>query len=260
MGILDWAFKRNDTKASPGSQTAKDIVNQQSREQKNQVLILEGTRFPLFTAEASFFDECRKSGQAALLLPFTEFWPINGRGRQAKAINKGTRLLCSSCLVDMAMSFEFSLPGGMMGMSGGMIAVGEGLPGNLFSAAKAAKCPYCGTNLGIILIDHPNYGEITEQDLAALRDLWRYRCQLWWQRNNRTGGICDRCNNQISRDEGYHNGSSVICETCVMKATDSETLTKFKKDPDCFGISELRRARNFKAKSWQLERGSIVNA
>lgn len=258
MGILDWLFRRKDVKGRSATKT--ETQRKVTAHPRNRELNLEGTRFLLFTAEAGFFDKCRQSGQAALVLPFADYWPTSSRGYQAKATGGGTRLLCGSCLVDMAMSFQMSLPGGMMG-GGGMIAIGEGLPGNLFDAAKAARCPHCGSDSGILLWDHPNYGEITEHDMEALRELWHFRCQLWWSRNDRSEGICDRCSsNRIPRGEGYHRGSDVICEECAMKATDSEALSELRKNPDYFGTSELRRARSFKSSGWRLEPGTIVNS
>ena len=139
---------------------------------------------------------------------------------------------------------------------GSMVAIGEGLPSNLFGAAKAAQCPHCGTAGGMLLWDHPDFGEISEQDMQALRALWHARCQLWWARNNRSEGLCDRCSSQtIPRGQGYHRGSDVICEACAVDATDAEALAKLQKSPDYFGTSELRLARNFQAGRWRFEPG-----
>lgn len=204
MGMFDWLFRRRAGKPSSvvpteGKPTEPAFRRPESAGHRKRLLVLEGTQFHLFAEETVFFDKCRQSGQAALVIPFAEFWPVSGRGYEGKAIDGGTRLLCASCLINMAMSFQMSLPGGMMG--GGMIAIGEGLPSNLFVAAKAAVCPQCGSKNGILLWDHPNYGEITEQDMEALRELWHFRCQLWWSRNDRSEGICDCCSsNRIPRN------------------------------------------------------------
>ena len=147
MGMIDWLFgkgrspERPMSRAEAEDKTAKGSFGPMVRPSAAGVtasraewrLVLEGTQFPLFAAEAPFFDECRQSGQAALITPFSEFWPVSKRGYERKATGGGTRLLCASCLAEMAMSFQMSLPGGMA--VGGMIAIGEGLPGNLFDAA-----------------------------------------------------------------------------------------------------------------------------
>ena len=217
-------------------------------------LFLEGTKFPVFQTEQTFFNECRESGQAAMVLPFAQFWSVCGRGYKAKAISGGMRLLCSRCFVDMPMSFQMTLPGGMN--SENITAFGEGLPSNLFDSSKAAKCPYCGVDSGILLWDAPNYGEITEEDMQALRELWEFRCQLWWKQNDRTEGICDRCSNaRIPRGQGYHRGSDVICEKCAMEATNDKALSETRNNPDYWGTSELRRARNLRLGKWRFERG-----
>lgn len=238
MGILGWLFKRKDVKTH---------AMPQALGQRSQALSLEGTRFPLFTEETAFFEECQNSGQAALVLPFADFWEVLSRGiARAKAINADYRLLCSSCLVDMPGSFQMSLPGGP---TGGSISGG---------ASKSVKCRSCHSKTGILLRDHPDYGDITDVDMEALRNLWQFRCQLWWRQIDRSEGLCDLCSvNSFPRGEGYHIGSDVICEECAVRITGSERLSELRENPDYYGTSELRRARNFRAGSWRFERGSI---
>jgi hypothetical protein len=262
MGLFDWLFKRKDISMSLAAQSnagsgLSETPCKQVAAPARQVLNLEGTLFPLFTKEAPFFAECKTSGQAALSIPFSEYYPVSRRAYEAKAIGGGTRLLCRRCVIDMSMSFQLCLPGGGMD-AGHIVAIGEGLPENLFDAAESAQCPYCGSNQGILLWDHPNYGDITDGDMEAMRALWGFRCQLWWNRNDRSEGICDRCfTARIPRGEGYHRGSDVICESCAVSATDAEALSRLKENPDCCGTSELRRARNFVSGRWRFERGNI---
>ncbi|MDD5543012.1 MAG: hypothetical protein PHX83_07530 [Acidobacteriia bacterium] len=145
-----------------------------------------------------------------------------------------------------------SLPGGMFG--GRITAIGEGLPSNLFGAAKKAQCPHCSSPNGLLLWDHPRYEPITEPDMEALRNLWRIRCQWWWKQNNRSEGLCDRCSGKtLRRGEGYLSGSSVMCEECAQRSTDEKALSELQKNPDYFGVSELRRARNVQSGAWRLE-------
>jgi hypothetical protein len=248
MKLFDKLFKANP---ATGSQKAGKPA------QNRRVLRLEGTPFFLTAEQAAFLEVCRTSGQAALVTPFSGYWQASRDLYQAKLPKQGERLLCSACLIDMPMSFRFNLPGGMQ--SGGWIAVGEGLPSNLPAAVKAARCPYCGSDKGILLYDYPDYGEITETDMEAMRALWRFRCELWWNRNQRAGGICDDCNAPMKRGEGYHNGSSVVCQDCAMKSTGVDKLESLRKNPDWFGESELRKARNFISGAYRLERGEVVS-
>lgn len=220
-------------------------------------LLLEGTEFPLFEQEDAFLQSCAASGQGALKIPFVEFWPASRRGYEHKIIGGGTRLLCARCFADMPFSFQMSLPDGME--VGSMIAIGEGLPANLFGSAKKASCPWCSSPDGILLWDYAPLGDVTEQDMAALRELWYQRCLLWWRQNNRSEGLCDRCASQsIPRGHGYHNVSEVICEQCALKSTDAEALSELRKKPDYFGTSELRRARNVVAGRWRFEQGGVI--
>jgi hypothetical protein len=223
----------------------------------SKTLLLEGTEFPFFTQEEPFFQSCVTSGQGALKIAFVEFWQVTGRGYKRKTIGGGTRLLCARCFMDMPFSFQMSLPGGMGG--GSMIAIGEGLPSNLFGSAKKASCPWCSSPDGILLWDYAPLGDLAEQDMAALRRLWHERCLLWWEQNSRGEGLCDRCGLQtIPRGEGYHRGSEVICEQCARKCTDAEALAELRKKPDYFGTSELRRARNVAAGRWRFEKGRLI--
>lgn len=151
------------------------------------------------------------------------------------------------------MSFELTLPGGGGEFLGGIVAIGEQLPSNLFASAAAAKCPYCGSEEGVLVWDHPNYGELTDHDLDAIRDLWRFRCQIWWRQKDRSGALCDHCSTPITQGQGYHKGSQVVCKACAASDTRLEALSDLKRDPDYFGKSELRRARNFKLGCWRFE-------
>lgn len=221
-----------------------------------RALKLEGSVFFLTTDRPAFLEACRTRGQAALVVPFAGYWETSRALYQAQLPKQGERLLCAACLVDMPMSFRFNLPGGIQ--MGGWVAIGENLPSSLPAATKAACCPYCGSDKGILLYDHPDYGAIREADMEAVRALWKFRCGLWWNQNQRAGGICDNCNAPMRRGEGYHNGSGVICQDCVMKSTGADKLESLRKNPDWFGESELRKARNFAAGTYRLERGQLV--
>jgi hypothetical protein len=252
MQFLDWLFKRKPVQTSESSQPEPIFPKMK--------LILEGTQFSLFTNEAEFINECKSTGLAALVLPFAKFWDVYGRGLRAKAMTGSARLLCNSCVVDMAESFKLNLPGGLGNIVSGTVAVGEKLPSNLFAAAKAAKCPHCGSSNGILVFDSPDYGEITEQDMEAMRELWQFRSKSWWNRNTRKEIRCGGwdCYSDIPRGEGYYSGSDMFCDECARKTFGENALSELRKNPNYFGISELRRARNFKLSGWRFEQNRIV--
>lgn len=228
----------------------------------HQTLLLEGTHFPLFTQAAVFVQSCASTGQGALRLRFADFWPTV-RGEPVGTLTESAmhRLLCARCLQDMPFSFEMFLPGSGVPPGKRDIATGEGLPENLFTSAKKASCPWCRSSNGILLWDHAPPGEITERDMTALRTLWRQRCLLWWRDNDRGDALCDDCANQnIPREEGYHKRSGVICERCALEATNAEALSELRKNPDYWGVSELRKARNVGAGRWRFERGRYLDA
>jgi hypothetical protein len=220
-------------------------------------LLLEGTEFSLSTQEEPFFQSCASSGQGALKILFTEYWPVMVRGSKRKVIGGGTRLLCARCFEDMPFSFQMALDkdGGGPEVT---IAVGERLPTNLFGSAKKASCPWCHSPDGILLWDHPSYGDVTKQDMAALRELWHQRCLLWWRQNKNNEARCDTCGQSIPRGDGYHNGSQVNCQQCALKDTNAEVQSKMREKPDYCGTSELRRARNIVSGRWPLDRGKLI--
>ncbi len=149
----------------------KKLFGKKEAQTSPKTLFLEGSEFALFTQEEPFLQSCSASGQGALKIPFVEFWPASRRGYERKVIGGGIRLLCVRCFTDMPFSFQMSLPGS--GMSGGsMIAVGEGLPANLFGSAEKAACSWCSSPEGILLWDYAPLGDITERDMLSLRELW----------------------------------------------------------------------------------------
>jgi len=224
-------IKDKDAKLKDSISQGHQVV----RKKSVQYLILEGTQFSVVNTEQLFFDECHNSGQAAMIFPFTEYSSVIERGYQANAFDHRTRLLCARCFVDIPMSFEMSL---------------------MERSSKAAKCPYCRSDLCILLWDCPEYGEITEQDMQALREMWRSRCQLWWRQNNLSDVPCKFCSATIPRGEGFDIGH-IICSECATRITNAKALSEVRKNPDHFGTSELRRARNFIAGRYLFERGQL---
>jgi hypothetical protein len=117
-------------------------------------LALGGKEFPFFAQkqEDAFLQSCAASGQGAIEIPFTEFWPVMSRGYGRRIIGGDVRLLCARCFAKMPFMFEDKLPGG--GLLDKAIILG-GLPANLVESAKKARCPLCGSPNAILLWDHP---------------------------------------------------------------------------------------------------------
>ena len=150
--------------------SSEEIKRQKISELPKIYLHLEGTKFPIFTSKELFYNECQSSGQAAMYVPFSEFSSANAYCCQNLMKNRETlRLLCASCLVEMSGSFLLRL----LGFQGKIIAFtnieqkhGTGL---------SDICPYCDSNESILLWNPPQYGEITDKDIEAIRKLWQYR-------------------------------------------------------------------------------------
>jgi ankyrin repeat protein len=249
---------RYNTEIASILQAPISAVSKQPRQISPRKLLLEGTVFPLFDREETFLQSCTASGQAAFEIPFIEFWPVMSRGNKRKIIGGGTRLLCARCFTDMPFSFQMRLQGSGDETSS-ILAIGRGLPTNMFESAKKAICPWCNSPNGILVWDHPPYGDVTEIDMAALRELWHQRCILWWHQNDRTEGLCDSCGSQkIKRGDGYCTGSNVNCKQCAEEDTNARGLSNLQEKPDYFGTSELRRARNLVAGKSPFEKGRVI--
>lgn len=88
---------------------------------------------------------------------------------------------------------------------------------------------------------------VTEDDLAAIRRLWRRQAELWWAGSARFHVVCDYCNRQVASGEGYLIGSKLCCEPCCDGKLGDEARTFLTHNPDYFGHGVLEAARRFAA-------------
>lgn len=225
------------------------------------LLLWEGTEFELFNQEDPFFDSCSRTGQGSLRVPFSRFWATCGRGFDRNIIGGGMRLLCGGCITEMPFSFMRGLREGYSAY-GLVIVIGDGAAEGVVENARSGQCPWCGSSGGILLWDRAPLGDVTPEDLKALRGLWRQRCRLWWPQQREGSARCG-CSRDIPRDQGFHTGSQLLCELCVEERTSIDILNTSalrlnRPVQTYFGISEIRRARNFAGGTWSFERGKIV--
>ena len=88
---------------------------------------------------------------------------------------------------------------------------------------------------------------VTEQDLAAIRRWWRHQAQSWWERSPRLEAVCDYCNRQVVRGDGYLMSSKLCCTPCCERMLTDEARIFLAHNPDYFGHGLLEAARRFTA-------------
>jgi hypothetical protein len=196
-------------------------------------LLFQGTRFRLFTDEQDFAIVYKNTRQAALEIDFAEYYNVLRRFH-ANVPLYDDKLYCEKCFTKMS-SMQTAFPNG---------------------------CPKCSYKKAVILMDSAPIKDVTEQDLTSIREMWRAHSPIAWENDpkfvNSDKWTCN-CFTEIPRGEGYFTGSDLRCEKCAMKSTAEEILPELLKDPFYFGRSEIRRARNFAAGSWNFEAPLIEN-
>ena len=103
-------------------------------------------------------------------------------------------------------------------------------------------CPLCGGTraiLGYHLIDPE---AIDEEDVAALRRLWREQAAHWWHDTGRSTAQCDRCHARVERPSGSLCAGDLLCDECT-KTYLADGLATLRQDPYAFGPRELLLAR-----------------
>jgi hypothetical protein len=107
---------------------------------------------------------------------------------------------------------------------------------------QSGKCPKCDCQESFYVYDNLLGEDITQNDVDALCEYWRYLVKQWWQTTSRTEGWCDGCTRPLCSGDGYQIGSRIYCEKCAFKPDPYESL---RKDPNFFGVGEVRKARHF---------------
>lgn len=148
-------------------------------------------------------------------------------------------LVCAGC----SWAFPGSYTSRLIGMTGHVFG---GTPG-FKKFGRTGRCPRCASKESVLVYELYPTSEIDEEDVAAMRRLYRHDALRWWKATDRISGLCDRCSARgLRRHEGFLIGGSYLCcEACADKHLDN-ALAKLQRSPYYFGGDELRRARSFR--------------
>ena len=150
-------------------------------------------------------------------------------------------LLCAGCLWEFPGSYTLSLQAPEVF---GDVVVGA-TPG-FGQFGKTGVCPQCGSDESLLVYECFPPEQISEVDIEAIRMYWREQAHTWWQREQRPNAICDYCNDDIIREQGYLSSASMLCENCIRKGLMAEGLEKLRDNPHYYGSALLRKARQFR--------------
>ncbi len=150
-------------------------------------------------------------------------------------------LLCAGCLWEFPGSYQLSLQ--MPDMFGGRVV---GATPGFDQFGKSGICPQCGSDESLLVYECFPLEQISEDDVEAIRMYWHELARAWWQNQQRSDAICEFCNAEIARGQGYLSGTSLICENCVRKGLMIEGLEKLRDNPHYYGSALLRKARQFR--------------
>lgn len=214
-------------------------------------LDLNGTRFALKESVADFMAVVPAERRIALHMRTLEYPSIYHRDLYAAFTARyaaespeykafyHARLCCVGCGWEFPGSYTMSLTGALDAYEVSGATRGY----DVFS--RTGQCPRCGSESSFLVYEcfHPE--DISEDDVAALRHLWRVSAQRWWSVAGRHTGICDICSqHEVTANDSYLvSGSYVICPGCVEERL-ADALERLRDNPYWFGGSELRRARS----------------
>lgn len=150
-------------------------------------------------------------------------------------------LLCAGCLWKFPGSYTLSLQAPEV--FGGVVV---GATPGFDQFGKTGVCPQCGSDESLLVYECFPPEQISEVDIEAIRMYWQEQAHVWWQREQHTPAICDYCNNDIARGQGYLSGASILCENCIREGLMAEGLEKLRDNPHYYGSALLRKARQFR--------------
>lgn len=217
------------------------------------VFELEGARFQLCTDGTEFLGLARGTGQAALLLPFADYSKAQLQ-TDAQGLSAPPRLFCARCLAELPLPSQ-TLPSGSTGkaLTARMPVACDARTACDPRPEQTDRCPMdgCGSGSGILVWDHPECGTVDGADLAALRALWRRRGEILVPPAASGGQSCDLCGSPIGVVR-YAQVDQLLCRECAHASTAPSRLPRLRENPDCFGLSELWRARAFVSGDWDV--------
>ena len=208
---------------------------------------IDATTFSVVSTADEFIQTIRTARRAALRLRSAEYSQTAvaltqriqdeyGAGAPQEFELSCAPLHCAGCLAEFPPSYRLSLmnffgAGQVWGASPGFREFGQ-----------TGRCPQCGSQDGLLVYEDFTGLNITEKDVDKIRLFWSLAARQWWPSRPADVGICDFCNRDISRGEGYLKGSSLLCAACADDLL-ADAAEKLQRDPHYFGAVLLRQIR-----------------
>ena len=186
-------------------------------------------------------------GRVALRFRSAEYRPTNvallqrveaayGKSSPRESDLAHAELHCAGCLMEFPWSYRLSLGGH------GTAGVVWGATPGFREFGQTGRCPQCGSESSLLVYESFNGWDVTEDDVDRIRRYWRMRARDAWKQLPGQVGCCDDCNGDIPRDEGYLDGSNLICASCAAQKL-AGAVEKLRRDPHYFGSALLRKIR-----------------
>lgn len=213
-----------------------------------QSVTIDGAAFPLAGTPEAFYALIANGGRAVLRFPTPQYGVLLRQLVRALEERYGSNALqarelfhslvfCAGCMWQFPPSYLMSLQGMAVGR---MIGATPGVD----RFAKTGACTQCGATESLLVYDAVPSDSVTIADVEAIRDYWRDLALNWWNSHqNRSSGICDYCDAQLARGDGYLCATDLICDACVQRGLMSEGLAQLQRDPNYYGNGLLRQVR-----------------
>jgi hypothetical protein len=76
-------------------------------------------------------------------------------------------------------------------------------------------------------------GTIEDKVKTALKEWYRRQAVMWWSRSSRNDAICDDCNGNMAKGEGFlRPGNNLACESCTDRLLERTEWTRALGDLD----------------------------
>ncbi len=255
MKIIQRLFRRQTSPRKPSLRQHPDTeshADKTSASGSAVSIMVDGPKFQLVDSVDTLCAAIEAEGRGVLRIRSVRYGDVLAElaqklekryGRMSRQYQDSipSSLLCAGCMWEFPGSYQLSLQSPEM--FGGMVF---GATPGFDQFGKSGICPQCGSDESLLVYECFPPEQITEADIEAIRRYWRELARSWWQSEQHSQAICDRCNNDIARGQGYLSGTSLICENCVRKGLMSEGLEKLRDNPHYYGSALLRKARQFR--------------
>ena len=219
---------------------------------RSSTAIVDGDEFLLAQSAGELCSAVAKQGRAILRFRSVQYGSLlrDLAQRLQKEYGANSRqyndlipspLLCAGCLWEFPMSYVMSLQA--PDMFGDRIL--GGTPG-FDRFGKSGTCPKCGSDESLLVYEYFPTEKITRTDIEAIRKYWQNNAHEWWQSQQRSEAICDRCNGPVSRGGGYLADTDLMCGDCLHRGLMTEGIAHLRNNPHYYGNALLRKARSFR--------------